>query len=236
MRHISPTWSTDLSDGRVAHMITTDRSHGDLATGSADPADQDTHESARRSIVDAPWSWLNQLHGDRVVVVESPGDHVGEGGDALCTSVSHAPIAVHVADCAPVALFSPSGVIGVAHAGWRGLVAGVLGTTISAMRDLGASEIVGVLGPCIRPESYRFGDREIEAVVRVFGPEVRVTTDAGSTALDVPACVRVALAQHEVTLIAQLGGCTASEGQTYWSHRARRDLERQAVVCWMDDR
>lgn len=236
MRHIDPTWSTDLSDGRIAHMIATDRSHGDLATGSADPSDQDSVESARRSIVDAPWSWLNQLHGNRVLVVESPGDHTGEGGDALCTRVSHAPIAVQVADCAPVALFSPSGVIGVAHAGWRGLVAGVLGATISAMRDLGASDIVGVLGPCIHPESYRFGEREIEAVVRVFGPEVRGVTAGDSTALDVPACVRVALAQDEVPLVAQLGGCTASKHETYWSHRARGDLERQAVVCWMGDK
>lgn len=235
MRHITPTWSMDLSNGRVAHMVATDRSHGDFATGSEDPVDRNRLESVRRSIVDAPWSWLNQLHGDGVFVVESIGDHAGEGGDALCTRLVRAPIAVQVADCAPVALFSTSGVIGVAHAGWRGLVAGVLGATIAAMRGMGASDVVAVLGPCIHPESYRFGDREIEVVERVLGPGVRAVTSEGSTALDVPACVRAALAQDEVPLIAQLGGCTANESAMYWSHRARADLERQAVVCWMED-
>ena len=88
-------------------------------------------------------------------------------------------LAVLTADCAPVALASPEGVFGVAHAGWRGLVAGVLERTVDAMRALGATEIGAVLGPCIRAECYEFGPADLDRVAARLGDGVRATTAVG---------------------------------------------------------
>src|SRR5438876_12396346 len=80
----------------------------------------------RRVVVDLRWTWLRQVHGDRVVTVSSPGAGAGSRADAAVTDQAGCALAVLTADCAPVALASPQGVLGVAHAGWRGLEAGVL--------------------------------------------------------------------------------------------------------------
>jgi copper oxidase (laccase) domain-containing protein len=152
----------------------------------------------------------------------------------VATAVIAAPVAVQVADCAPVALLAPAGLVGVAHAGWRGLVSGVVEATIDAMRSAGGTELVAVLGPCIRPSAYEFGESALAQVEHRLGPTVRSTTDRGTPALDVPAAVEAALGQRGVPLVAVLGGCTAAEATRRWSHRARSDAERQAMVAWID--
>mgnify|MGYP001825626976 CR=1 FL=1 len=217
-----------LGDGGRANVIVTDRSHGDLAIGASGV------ESRRRQIVDAPWTWLRQVHGRTVVEVRHPGDRAGSEADAAWTNGCDAPVAVQVADCAPVALLSPAGLVGVAHAGWRGLVSGVVEATIDAMRSAGGTELVAVLGPCIRPSAYEFGESALAQVEHRLGPTVRSTTDRGTPALDVPAAVEAALGQRRVPLVAVLGGCTAAEATRRWSHRARSDAERQAMVAWID--
>ncbi|HMC67930.1 MAG TPA: polyphenol oxidase family protein, partial [Mycobacteriales bacterium] len=72
-------------------------------------------------------------------------------------------LAVQVADCVPIALVAASAV-GVVHAGWRGLVAGVVGKSVDAMRGLGATEIEAIVGPCIEPACYEFGASDLETV------------------------------------------------------------------------
>ena len=78
----------------------------------------------QRLLADAPWTWLRQVHGHRVVVVEHPGDCRAEEADAAVTACAGAALVVLTADCAPVGLASPEGIVGVVHAGWRGLMAG----------------------------------------------------------------------------------------------------------------
>ena len=228
MQHLEPSCSIPLDEGGRAHLIVTERSHGDLAIGASGIDDR------RRQIVDAPWTWLRQVHGRNVVEVRHPGDRAGREADAAWTARCDAPVAVQVADCAPVALVSPGGLIGVAHAGWRGLVAGVVEATIDAMRTGGAGELVAVLGPCIRPSAYEFGEPALAQVEKRLGPTVRSATERGTPALDVPAAVEVALGKRGVPLVAVLGGCTAAEATRRWSHRARGDAERQAMVAWID--
>jgi YfiH family protein len=208
----------------LASIVFTDRSHGDLAVGS------DGVDGRRRAIADAPWTWLRQVHGARVVVVTEPGEHAGEEADAAVTAVRGAVLAVQVADCAPVALVG-DGLVGVAHAGWRGLAEGVLPATVVAMRALGAGTITATLGPCIRPGCYEFGAADLDAVAARLGDHVRATTASGAPALDVPAAVRASLASVGVTDVVDLGTCTACSSD-HWSHRARADVERQAVVAW----
>jgi polyphenol oxidase len=198
----------------------------------ADPTGSDPVVRARRhAVVDRPWSWLHQVHGVGVVVVDAPGGSAGEAADACVSAVPGVALAVVTADCAPVAFASPEGVIGVAHAGWRGLVAGVIEETVAAMRALGARSVVAALGPCIHPECYAFGPSDLEAVVAHLGPEVRSETSDGHPAFDIPRAIRLALGQAGAELVTDAGTCTACSSQ-HWSWRARQDRQRQATVIW----
>lgn len=228
MDHLEPTWSEPLADGSTAAIIITDKHHGDLAVGQ----DLRVVEARRRAVVDAPWTWMRQVHGNTVVRVDGPGAGAGSEADAACTAVLDAPVAVQVADCAPVAFVDDAGVVAVAHAGWRGLVADVLGETVRTMRSLGAVGPRAVLGPCISASNYEFGAADLDAVADRFGDSVRGVTGAGAPALDMRAGVRAALAKLGVPLVAELGGCTADDAALRWSHRARGEVGRQAMVVW----
>jgi YfiH family protein len=223
------SWSSQLADGRWAHVIATERRHGDLSVEQKPPV----LDARRRAIVDAPWSWLQQVHGADVVTVRGPGDSAGVQADGVVTTVAGAPICVQVADCAPVAFIDSTGVIGLAHAGWRGLVGGILQATLAAMNELGATAPVAVLGPCIRPASYEFSRADLDQVSAVLGAGVRSWSSDGNPALDVPAGVRAVLDGLGVDVVADIGGCTAEQADRRWSHRARRDPERQSVVAWI---
>jgi polyphenol oxidase len=202
----------------------TGRAEGDLGTTATGAV------TARRQVVQpGPWSWLHQVHGDGVHVVPEPGAVQGADGDALVTAAPGAILAVFTADCAPVAFASPEGVVGLAHAGWRGLSAGVLEATATAMRDLGATRIEALLGPCIRAECYEFGDDDLTTLERRLGTSVRARTSAGAPALDLAAAVAASLDQAGVELVGDHGGCTACD-RRWFSHRANGDRERQATV------
>ena len=186
---------------------------------------------ASRALADVPWTWLRQVHGSAVVVVERPGANRGREADAAVTCCPDAGLVVLTADCAPVGLASPEGVVGVLHAGWRGLMAGVVEATVGTMRALGATRVEAGLGPCIWPHAYRFWDGDLADVVSVFGPAVRSVDGEGYPALDLPAAVAVALERAGAALVANAGICTHCSGD-HWSWRARGDQGRQATVVW----
>jgi YfiH family protein len=226
--------STDAGphEPRVVRTRFTSRADGDLAVDLA-PAVLDAR---RRAIAPTPWTWLRQVHGADVVVVTEPGEHAGAAADAAVSAVQGVTLAVHSADCAPVLLRGSGGgadVIGAAHAGWRGLHAGVLERTVAEMRRLGADDVVWQLGPCISPAAYEFGPTELELLRARLGEQVVARTSTGAPALDLRAGVRAALTaagarpedpDHVVD-------CTASDPR-YFSWRARRDRGRQAGVVW----
>lgn len=231
MLHAPPDWTLTSHGGEATvHVIATERRHGDLDL----QVDAEVLRRRHRAIVDAPWSWCRQVHGADVHVVSEPGSVTGIEGDGLCTAAAAAPISVRVADCAPVVLADPGGFVAVLHAGWRGLMAGVIGEGVAAMRGLGADAMVAVLGPCIRPARYEFGAADLDRVADRFGPTVVGVTDQGRPALDLPAAVESALAEHAIGVVAVLGGCTAGEADRRWSHRARAERRRQAVVAWIE--
>lgn len=213
----------------------TGRVDGDLGAASERGPDgpSDACVERRRLVADAPWTWLRQVHGGDVVVVDTPGAHAGVEADAAVTAQRGAVLAILTADCAPVALSSAEGVIGAAHAGWRGLVADVIGRTASAMRALGATRIEAALGPCIHPGCYEFGADDLAAVAEALGDSVRGLTSDGAAALDVPAAVAAACGQADVDLVWASEVCTACDAHGSYSHRARRDEERQALAIWL---
>ena len=163
--------------------------------------------------------------------VDRPGAGLGEAADAAVSDAPGVALAVLTADCAPVALLSAEGVIGVAHAGWRGLVAGVIEAAVEAMRGLGATEIGAVVGPCIHPECYHFGAADLDAVADRLGPVVRADGPSGGEALDLPAAVRTSLERSGAQVLGEAGICTACS-PAYWSWRGGRDRQRQAMVVW----
>lgn len=210
----------------TAHQRFTTRADGDLAVSSVGV------EARRAATVDLPWTWLHQVHGADVVTVTEPGEHAGSQADAAVTATPGAVLAVQVADCAPVVLLA-DGVIGVAHAGWRGIVAGVLPATVSAMRALGAGAIDARLGPCVHAGCYEFGAAALGEVEVAVGATVAGRTSGGSPSLDVPAAVVASLAPLDVAVDRSASVCTACRGDLHWSHRARAEQGRQAALAWL---
>ncbi|HEX4867820.1 MAG TPA: polyphenol oxidase family protein [Acidimicrobiales bacterium] len=180
-----------------------------------------------------PWTWLRQVHGADVVVVTEPGQHAGAPADAAVTDRPGCALAVRTADCAPVVL-AGDGVVGLAHAGWRGVAAGVLESTVAALRDLAPGPLVAHLGPCIRPGCYEFDGLERDELAARLGPAVAATTSWGTPALDVPAAVRAVLAELDVPVRSDVdAGCTACDDR-WFSHRATGDARRFATVAWLE--
>jgi YfiH family protein len=227
-----PRLRLPLAAGGAASIVFTTRADGDLAIGApvADLARR------RAAVVDAPWTWLRQVHGDTVVTVTAPGEWAGAEADAAVTAVAHAPLAVHAADCVPIALVAAgagTGAVGAVHAGWAGLVAGVIPAAVDALRALTEAQCTAVIGPCIHPAHYEFGAADLERVVAATGESARGRTDDGGPALDLPAAVGAALQACGVDDVHDLGLDTATDPD-YFSHRMRRDTGRHALVVWID--
>jgi YfiH family protein len=182
-------------------------------------------------VVDLPWTLLAQVHGSRVVVVDGPGAAAGEPADGSVTASSGVALAVLTADCAAVGFASPEGLLGIAHAGWKGLRAGVIEATVTTMRQRGATRIEAVLGPCIHPCCYPFGAEDLDRVEARLGPQVRAVDRHGDPALDLPAGVRVALHASGAALVGDAATCTSCSPD-YWSRRESRAERRQAMVIW----
>jgi polyphenol oxidase len=200
---------------------------GDLGPGCADPPE--ALEARRRRLAPGRWRFLAQVHSDGVVVLGPDEECRGRAGDAVVSVAGGEPIAVFAADCALVGLASPQGVIGAVHAGWRGLLSGVLERATEVMGAAGATEIQAVLGACIGPECYEFSESDLARVEARYGRGVRSLTSAGRPALDLRAGVHEALDRCGVTVAAEVADCTACD-EGWFSWRARRESGRHALV------
>jgi copper oxidase (laccase) domain-containing protein len=164
---------------------------------------------------------------------------VGAAADAVVTTATDRVLAVHTADCVPVALVAPDGrdgpVIAAVHAGWRGLAEGVVESAMDAMRSRGAGEVAAYVGPCISAGAYEFGSDDLGVVAARYGDEVRGTTDGGRPALDLRAGVRAAVERHGGRVERVSDRCTAARPDELYSHRARQDAGRQALLVWIDE-
>jgi len=169
-----------------------------------------------------------QVHGGKVVIVDRPwpdGRKARPDGDALVTSRRGVALAVVTADCAPV-LFADAeaGVIGAAHAGWRGAVSGVVANTIDAMVALGArrSRITTAIGPAIAQENY-----EVDAAMRDHfdAEDERYFEPTGTRdgkerwLFDLPGYVANRCALSNVADIETIGHDTYSRTRQYHSYR-----------------
>ena len=168
----------------------------------------------------ADWISLHQVHGARVYPADVAGPTAGKPApqaDAAVSAERHAVLSVLTADCAPVALVAP-GVIGAVHAGWRGILAGVLEAAVAEVRQRATGPVRAVLGPCIHPECYEFSAADLEPIAARLGPEVAGTTAAGQLAFDLPVAVALALSGAGVGDIDDVNICTACSAD-HFSHR-----------------
>jgi hypothetical protein len=101
---------------------------------------------------------VHQVHSPGAVLVSEPWRGARPEADALVTATPNLALSILTADCAPVLLAdAEAGVIGAAHAGWKGALGGVLEATVTLMREHGAQRIVAAIGPCIHQASYEVG-------------------------------------------------------------------------------
>jgi len=170
---------------------------------------------------------LTQVHGADVAVVTEPWVFgAGPRADAMVTDRPGIALGIITADCAPVLFADPeAGVVGAAHAGWRGAVGGVLEATVRAMRGLGArpERITAVIGPCIAQASYEVAADMRDAVLadgveadRFFAPGTR--PERWQFNLAGYCAARLA---GEIARISALGLDTAADHERFYSHRRR---------------
>jgi YfiH family protein len=176
---------------------------------------------------------LYQTHSARVVRVDRPwAAGRAPKADGMATRVKGLAIGILSADCAPVLLSdAAAGVVGAAHAGWRGALAGVVEATVGAMRDLGArpERTVAGVGPCIRRDSYEVGpefEREFVAADPANGRFFRAAPQAGRFLFDLAGYVIDRLARAGVAAVEDVAADTAADEERFYSYR-RSVLRRE---------
>lgn len=167
-----------------------------------------------------------QIHSPNVVVAKEPWTRDGRPrADAVVTHLPRLAIGVSTADCGPL-LFADgeAGVIGAAHAGWRGALSGVVEATVAAMEQLGAKRgrITAALGPTIRQSNYEVGPEFMEQFVaadpankRYFAPSQR----EGHAMFDLSGYIARRVECAGVAQFEDLGLCTYEEPGRFYSYR-----------------
>jgi YfiH family protein len=177
--------------------------------------------------------WLRQVHG--VTVVDASRARAGTEADASFTTARNVVCTVMAADCLPVLFADESGAaVGIAHAGWRGLAAGVIEATVQAMA-VPPRRLLAWLGPAIGAQAYEIG-AEVRAAflardaraAPAFAP-----TRPGHWRLDLVAVARQRLAAMGVTRVFGGGYCTASDSALFYSYRKDKTPERMAALIWL---
>lgn len=174
------------------------------------------------------WWWLDQVHGSTIVHAAGPPPAAVTTADAVVTAHVRVPLVLLAADCALIALATDDA-IAVVHAGWVGLLAGVIQEAVTRLRSIGRGEVRAVLGPCIHPEHYEFGRDDLDRAIAQIGPEVEGRTADGKPALDLPAAVRTSLLSAGVRAFDDVDICTAASPD-HFSHRRDGETGRQALV------
>lgn len=179
--------------------------------------------------------WMNQVHGDRVEVVDGPRDTAFDDTDALVTRTPRLALAVVTADCVPVLLADArAGVVAAVHAGRVGAQRGVVVRAVEAMLAKGAraEDISALLGPAVSGRNYEVPAAmadEVEAAL----PGSRTTTAAGTPGLDLRAGISCQLKDLGVTAIDVDPRCTVAD-PTLFSHRRDAPTGRLASLVWME--
>jgi YfiH family protein len=222
IRHAFFTRTGGVSSGVYASL------NGGVGSGDASQNVAENRARMAAALSVRPERFLSayQIHSPDVVVAETPwASSARPRADAIVTREPELAIGVSTADCGPVLFADPQArVVGAAHAGWRGALAGVLEATLAAMERLGADRrrIVAAAGPMIRQPNYEVGPDLIERFVaadrdngRFFKPAER----AGHALFDLAGYVGARLDRAGVAGVEDLELCTYSDPELFYSYR-----------------
>ena len=169
--------------------------------------------------------FMNQVHGNRVVIIETFTDS-DPTADALVTGIPGISLAVQVADCIPLLLTSEE-VVAAVHVGRKGLVNEVALRAIDVMREMGAQAISAIIGPAICGTCYEVSEEIFEEVVAAH-PQARSHTRTGTPSLDLPKALIAQLEAIDVAVVNE-SICTL-ENQGLFSYRRDGITGRQAGI------
>jgi YfiH family protein len=178
-------------------------------------------------------AWLEQVHGTRVLDLETESIAAADGA---VTARAGVVCTVMTADCLPVLFADRRGTrVGVAHAGWRGLLHGVLPAAVAKLR-VDAAEIVAWLGPAIGPAAFEVGADVREPFVAAEPAADRhfVRNARGRWQADLYGLARDSLAGVGVHAVHGGSFCTFSQADHFFSHRREAPCGRMATLIWLD--
>lgn len=205
-----------------------------LSSGD-DPARVASNRAIVRALLPGDPTWLAQEHGRGVADLDGYAPVERPRADAAVTGTPGRVAVVLTADCLPVFLTDRAGRrVAVAHAGWRGLAAGVLE---NAARSIGAApgETLAWMGPAIGPEAFEVGPEVREAFVQVdagAAAAFRAHTP-GKYMADLYALARMRLARVGVTQVYGGGYCTKSDSARFFSYRRVQKSGRMGAFIWI---
>jgi YfiH family protein len=197
-----------------------------------DPATVEANHELICASLDLPRAALvtaRQVHGGHVAAVGSvDAGSILPSTDALVSDEPGVALLLRFADCVPLVLYDPRRhATGLAHAGWRGMAAGVVPNTVAALHSAFGcrpADLVAGVGPAIGPCCYEVGPDVIVEVERLFGKptDLLCREPDGAVHLDLPGAVRQQLQQSGVVQIEDSGLCTSCHSDEFYSHRAEK--------------
>lgn len=198
-----------------------------------DPAAVSENRRRLRQALPAEPLWLRQVHG--TVCVDAARAAPGAEADAAVARAPGAVCAVLTADCLPLLLCDDAGTtVAAAHAGWRGLAAGVIESTVRAM-GLPGERLVAWLGPAIGPQNFEVGD-EVRAAFVAHDPaaaQAFVPGAPGKWRCDIYQLARQRLAALGVHRVAGAEFCTVRQRDRFYSYRRDGVTGRMASLVWL---
>lgn len=202
-----------------------------------DPAAVNQNRQLFASYIDMPDSatWLNQVHG--IDIVQLPCDSLLKSADAATTRTINQVCAVLTADCLPVFFCDQSGTqVAVAHAGWRGLCAGVLESTLAQFDE--KDDVMAWLGPAIGPSAFEVGDDVREAFLLEDSEAAlafRPSQQPGKWLADLYQLARQRLLSAGIKQVYGGDYCTFTESERFFSYRRDGMTGRMASVIWLKE-
>jgi YfiH family protein len=200
-----------------------------------DPVSVTQNRQLFASYIDMPDSttWLNQVHGTDVVRL--PCESIPDSADAAVSSLANQVCAVLTADCLPVFFCNQAGTrVAVAHAGWRGLCAGVLESTLAQFDEI--DSVMVWFGPAIGPNAFEVGGEVREAFMSIIPEAVAAFEPARKTGKWLGNLYLLAKQRLVAAGVTQIYGgdyCTFTDEAHFYSYRRDGKTGRMASVIWI---
>ena len=193
-----------------------------------------------RALLPSDPLWLEQVHGTRVA--DADRETAPAPADAAVTRAPGRVLAIMTADCLPVVIAAPGvGVLAVAHAGWRGLAAGVLENAVAAMAVAPGTDLRAWIGPAIGPAAFEVGDEVRAAFARTAEPPADGFAPTGGRdaagvpkwLANLPALAEQRLRAAGVAVVVRSNLCTVAGNDRFYSYRKEGVTGRFATLAWL---